>query len=108
MRCRRTGSSAWLVQAYGGGGGRPPLPSLRSAAGGRPSPPGGGQVASMVGFLFGSGAALRVRLALRIDDLLQLAQHVHAGKELLQAGVGLALLPDRRDELAVLELDAVH
>src|SRR5262249_32379390 len=51
---------------------------------------------------------LRVRLALRVDDLLELAEHVHAGQDLLQAGVRLTLVLDRRDELAVLELDAVH
>src|ERR1700704_2437805 len=49
-----------------------------------------------------------VRLALRIDDLLELAQDPHAGQHLGEAAVGLALFPDRRDELAVLELDAVH
>src|SRR5262249_59467937 len=52
--------------------------------------------------------ALGVRLALRIDDLLELAEHAHAGKELRQRSVGLALLLDRGDEFAVLELDAVH
>src|SRR5437868_172101 len=53
-------------------------------------------------------AHLRVRLALRIDDLLELAQHVHAGQDLGEARIRLALLLDGRDELAVLELDAVH
>src|SRR5262245_56346039 len=53
-------------------------------------------------------SVLRMRLALRIDDLLELAQHVHAGQELLQAPVRLALALDRGDELAILELDAVH
>src|ERR1700722_6556959 len=52
--------------------------------------------------------ALRVRLALRVDDLLELAQHPHAGQHLLQAGIGGALFGDGGDELAVLELDAVH
>src|SRR3954447_11416306 len=52
--------------------------------------------------------ALSVRLALRIDDLLELAEHVHARQHLLKAAVRLALLLDRLDELAVLELDAVH
>ncbi len=52
--------------------------------------------------------ASSVRLALRIDDLLELAEHVHAGQHLRQAAVGLALLLDGGDELAVLELDAVH
>src|SRR5262245_9186847 len=51
---------------------------------------------------------LRVRLALGIDDLLELAQHVHARQQLLQRSVRLALLLDGGDELAVLELDAVH
>src|SRR5258708_14970493 len=51
---------------------------------------------------------LRVRLALRIDDLLELAEHAHARQQLRQTGVRLALLLDRGDELAVLELDAVH
>src|SRR5205809_147055 len=51
---------------------------------------------------------LRVRLPLRIDDLLELAEHAHARQQLRQAGVRLALLLDRGDELAVLELDAVH
>src|SRR5882672_1817427 len=51
---------------------------------------------------------LCVRLALRIDDLLELAEHMHAGEDLLQAGVRLALALDGGDELAVLELDAVH
>src|SRR5437764_13823562 len=53
-------------------------------------------------------ACLGVRLALRIDDLLELAQNAHAGEELGEAAVRLALLLDRRDELAVLQLDAVH
>src|SRR5262249_18840817 len=53
-------------------------------------------------------AALRVRLALRIDDLLELAEHMHAGQDLLQARGRLALAFDGRDELAVLKLDAVH
>src|SRR5215831_19170087 len=53
-------------------------------------------------------AALRVRLALRVDDLLELAEHAHARQQLRQAGVRLAFLLDRGDELAVLELDAVH
>src|SRR5215471_8582933 len=52
--------------------------------------------------------ALCVRLALRIDDLLELAEHAHAGQQLRQTGVWLAFLLDRGDELAVLELDAVH
>src|SRR5262252_7884133 len=53
-------------------------------------------------------AVLRVRLALRVDDLLELAEHVHAGQHLGEARVRLALLLDRRNELAILELDAVH
>src|SRR5262245_1653962 len=52
--------------------------------------------------------ALRVRLALRIDDLLELVEHAHARQQLRQAGVRLALLLDRGDEFTVLELDAVH
>src|SRR3954452_24780681 len=51
---------------------------------------------------------LGVRLALRVDDLLELAENVHAGKHLLETRVRLALFPDRGDEFAVLELDAVH
>src|SRR3977135_1123728 len=51
---------------------------------------------------------LSVRLALRIDDLLELAEHAHAGQHLRQAAVGLALFLDGGDELAILELDAVH
>src|SRR5215475_16199555 len=51
---------------------------------------------------------LRVRVALRIDDLFELAQHMHAGQQLLQAPVRLTLAFDRSNELAVLELDAVH
>src|SRR5436309_14233471 len=50
---------------------------------------------------------LRVRLALRIDNLLQLAEHAHAGKQLRQRGIRLALLLDRSDEFTVLELDAI-
>src|SRR5262249_51754177 len=49
----------------------------------------------------------RVRLALRIDDLLEPSEHAHAREELPEARDRLALLLDRRDELAVLELDAV-
>src|SRR5262245_10156002 len=51
---------------------------------------------------------LRVRLALRIDDLLELAEHAHARQQLRQTGVRLAFLLDRGDELGVLDLDAVH
>src|SRR4051794_35431442 len=51
---------------------------------------------------------LGVGLALRVDDLLELAEDVHAGKHLLETRVRLALFPDRGDEFAVLELDAVH
>src|SRR5262249_3936314 len=51
---------------------------------------------------------LPVRLALRVDDLLELAEHMHAGQDLLKAGVRLALTLDGGDELAVLQLDAVH
>src|SRR4051794_38320791 len=53
-------------------------------------------------------ATSSMSLALGIDDALELAQHVHAGKELRQASVGFALFPNGRDELAVLQLDAVH
>src|SRR5262245_33324525 len=53
-------------------------------------------------------AALRVRIAVRFDELLELAEHAHARQQLRQAGVRLALLLDRGDELAVLEFDAVH
>src|SRR6516164_3459 len=52
--------------------------------------------------------ALCMRPALRVDDLLELAEHAHAGQQLRQAGVRLALPLDRGDEFAVLELDAVH
>src|SRR5262252_1502119 len=55
-----------------------------------------------------SAGRSRVRLALRVDDLLELAEHPHAGQELGEAAVRLALFLDRGDELAVLELDAVH
>src|SRR5437773_137190 len=56
----------------------------------------------------GHDEASGVRLTLRIDDLLEPAQYPHAGKQLGEAAVRLALLLDRRDELAVLQLDAVH
>src|SRR5439155_5525228 len=49
-----------------------------------------------------------VRLALRVDDGFELAEHAHAGQQLREAAVGLAFLLDRGDEFAVLELDAVH
>src|SRR5262249_37987865 len=89
--------------------GRRPIP-VRPRAGGHPgqtcwpheragSPPARGRTECLT---------LGVRLALRIDDLLELAEHVHAGQQLLQARVRLALLLDGGDELAVLELDAVH
>src|SRR5215472_4697659 len=55
-----------------------------------------------------SASRSRMRLALRVDDLLELAEHPHAGQELGEAAVRLALFLDRGDELAVLELDAVH
>src|ERR1700733_8683791 len=51
---------------------------------------------------------LSVRLALRVDDALELAEDVHAGQQLRQARIRLALLLDRGDELAILKLDAVH
>src|SRR6476660_1603122 len=51
---------------------------------------------------------LRVRFALRVDDLFQFAKHVHAGQHLREARVRLALLIDGSYELAVLELDTVH
>ena len=38
---------------------------------------------------------LRVRLALRIDDFFQSVEHAHAGQELGEARVRLALLFDR-------------
>src|SRR5262245_18037469 len=53
-------------------------------------------------------SVLRVRLALRIDDLLELTEHPHAGQQLRKGGIRLALLLDRGNEFAVLELDAVH
>ena len=49
-----------------------------------------------------------MRLALRIDDLFELAQHPHAGEQLGEAAVRLALLLDGGDELPVLQFDAVH
>jgi branched-chain amino acid transport system ATP-binding protein len=64
--------------------------------------------ASLASSPFQGEEGLRVRLALRIDDFLKLAEHVHAGQQLGEAGVRLALFPDRGDELAVFELDAVH
>src|SRR5581483_3920492 len=57
------------------------------------------------------GAAARrsgVGESLRVDDLLQPVEHLHAWQQLLQARVRLALLANSGDELAVLELDAVH
>src|SRR5690349_3747150 len=51
---------------------------------------------------------LRMRPALRVDDLLELAEHMHARQQLLQAGVRLALAFDGGDELAILQLDTVH
>src|SRR5215471_14308749 len=48
-----------------------------------------------------------VGLALRIDDLLELAEHVHARQHLPQAAVRLALLLDGGNELAILELDVL-
>ena len=35
-----------------------------------------------------------MRLALRVDDLFELAEHVHAGQHLLQAAEALGLLTD--------------
>src|SRR5262245_13847373 len=49
-----------------------------------------------------------VRLAARVYDLFELAEHAHAGKQLGEAGVRLALFLDRGDEFPVLEFDAVH
>jgi len=49
-----------------------------------------------------------VRLTFGIDDLLKFAEHMHAGKKLREAAVWFALFLDRRDELAVLKLNAVH
>src|SRR5450631_1771873 len=51
---------------------------------------------------------LSVRLALRVDDLLELAQYLHAGQHFGEAGIGGALFRDGGDEFAVVELDAVH
>src|SRR3982074_683656 len=51
---------------------------------------------------------LRVRLALRIDDLVELPEHAHAGQHLRQAAVGLALVLEAGERLAIHELDAVH
>src|SRR5439155_21549247 len=41
--------------------------------------------------------ALRVRLALRVDDGFELAEHAHAGQYLGEAAVGFALVLDRGD-----------
>src|SRR5277367_4585726 len=51
---------------------------------------------------------LSMRLAARVDDLLDLAQGFHAGHHLGKALIGFALLLDGGDELAILDLDAVH
>src|SRR6516165_4748219 len=51
---------------------------------------------------------LRVRFALRINDLFQPAEHVHARQKLSEAAVRLAFLFDRSDEFAVFQLYAVH
>src|SRR6516162_4569367 len=51
---------------------------------------------------------LSVRLALRIDDPFEPAEHAHAGQHLGKARVRLTLLPDGGDELTILELDAIH
>src|SRR5262245_39141679 len=45
---------------------------------------------------------------LRIDDLLQTAEHLHGRKYLRQARIRLALRLDGGDEFAILELNAVH
>src|SRR5438034_1925248 len=42
---------------------------------------------------------LRVRLALRIDDLLELAEHAHARQQLRQTGVRLARSEEHTSEL---------
>src|SRR5262249_62214434 len=47
----------------------------------------------------GTREALRVCLALRVDDLLELAEHMHARQYLGKARVRLALLLDGGDEL---------
>src|SRR5580692_2801690 len=65
-------------------------------------------LASLASSPFQGEEKLRVRLALRIDDFLKLAEHVHARQQLGEAGVRLALFPDRGDEFAVFELDTVH
>src|SRR5262249_13245936 len=52
-----------------------------------------------------SDRGLRVGLALRIDHLLELAERAHARQQLLQAAVRRALLLNRGDEFAVLQLD---
>src|SRR5947209_648244 len=50
----------------------------------------------------------RMRLAFWIHDLLEPAQHAHAGQYLREASVRLASLHDGGNELAVLQLDPVH
>src|ERR1043165_786731 len=46
--------------------------------------------------------------SLRVDDLLELAEDAHAGQQLRQARVRLALLLDRCDELARDRMKTVH
>src|SRR5271154_3239677 len=47
-------------------------------------------------------------LCRRVEDVLEPVEHLHGGVALLNAGVRLALLFDRRKKLAILQLDAVH
>ena len=58
----------------------------------------------MAGASLAMTADLRMRLALRVNDILEFSEHVHARQKLLQAPVRLALFSDGRDELAILTL----
>src|SRR6187401_2918556 len=55
--------------------------------------------------VFGSGA---MQTGISAKALLQPVERLHRGQDLRDARLRLALLLDRRDELAVLQLDAVH
>src|SRR5688572_33327270 len=56
--------------------------------------------------VFGSGA-MQTGMS-GIEALLQPVERLHRRQHLRDARIRLALLADRRDELAILELDAVH
>src|SRR5262245_65507093 len=55
--------------------------------------------------VFGSGA---MQTGISAKPLLQPIERLHRGQHLRDARLRLAILADRRDELAILELDAVH